>query len=334
MRRDSMTEKKIRKEEFIYLYNKKVRIDKLIESFVVIPAKEIARYLRNKEIYLPSYVHKALIKKNIAPIIANADNDDKFSDEMKHRLKWFDQFTIFQLERLTESYRISINVSEYKRDFWDVLIRNRTELGINNLEFIKLQNLTMKYQRNKQETYEELVEQMVQVFFEPNEYFEGVPIEEAKEVLVNSTTLTDIRELGKKYDIEIPRRINKKQLVEILAIKLNLNEKETDDIMKKSILELERLAKEKKVNVSIELKKIDMIEFILLKKAPPIVPIHEESARIFEGINLEDYLYDAKFEEIAHRFNQQKKKKRNMVRNVVISIIIVVAAAIVVLLNV
>jgi len=329
-----MTEKKIRKEEFIYLYNKKVRIDKLIESFVVIPAKEIARYLRNKEIYLPSYVHKALIKKNIAPIIANADNDDKFSDEMKHRLKWFDQFTIFQLERLTDSYRISINVSEYKRDFWDVLIRNRTELGINNLEFIKLQNLTMKYQRNKQETYEELIEQMVQVFFEPNDYFEGVPIEEAKEVLVNSTTLTDIRELGKKYDIEIPRRINKKQLVEILAIKLNLNEKETEDIMKKSILELERLAKEKKVNVSIELKKIDMIEFILLKKAPPIVPIHEESARIFEGINLEDYLYDAKFEEIAHRFNQKKKKKRNMVRNVVISIIIVVAAAIVVLLNV
>ena len=329
-----MTEKKIRKEEFIYLYNKKVRIDKLIDSFVVIPAKEIVKYLKNKEIYLPSYVHKALIRKNIAPIIANADNDDKFSDEMKHRLKWFDEFTIFQLERLAESYRIDINVSEYKRDFWDVLIRNRTELGINNLEFIKLQNLTMKYQRAQQESYEELNKHMRDVFFEPEGYFEGVDIEEAKDVLVNSMTLTDVRELGKRYDIEIPRRINKKQLIEILAIKLNLNEKETDDLVKMSILELERLAKEKKVNVSIELKKIDMIEFILLKKAPPHVPIHEESARIFEGINLEDYLYEAKFEEIAHRFNQQRKRKQSMLRNVAISLIIVIAAVVFVLLYV
>ena len=33
------------------------------------------------------------------------------------------------------------DITEYKKDFWDIIIRNRNELGINNLEFVKLQNI-------------------------------------------------------------------------------------------------------------------------------------------------------------------------------------------------
>ncbi len=313
-------------EDTIYLYSKKVKISKLIDSFVVIPASEIVKYLKNKELYLPNYIHKALIRKNIAPIIANADNDDKFSDEMKHRLKWFDDYTIFQLERLAESYRIEINVSEYKKDFWDIVIRHRSELGINNLEFVKLQNLTMKYQKSKVESYAQLQKELGQIYFEPKGYFEGCRVEEAKEVLINSTTLTDIRELGKKYDIEIPRRINKKQLIDIIALKLDLSESDQEELGKQSILELERYAKKRQVSISIELKKGDMIEYILLKRQQPRRPAQEESLKIFEGMNIESYLYDQKFEEITHKYNVLKKKRQRTVRNLIILIILVGAA--------
>ena len=323
--------KQAKQEEFIYLYSKKVRIDKLIESFVVIPSSEVVKYLKNKELFLPNYIHKALIRKNIAPVIANADHDEKFSDEMRHRLKWFDEYTIFQLERLAESYRIAIDVSEYKKDFWDIVIRHRRELGINNLEFVKLQNLTMKYQRQSQETYEQMKKNFDQIYFEPKGYFEGCKIDEASDVLVNSTTLTDIRDLGKKYGIDIPRRINKRQLIDIIALKLDLSETEQDELGKQSILELERTAKKRGVNISIELKKIDMIEYILLKRERTDTAAHEESVKIFEGMNIEAYLYDAKFEEITHRYNIKKKKRRALVRNIVIAAIIIAASVIVVL---
>ena len=151
-----MAKKANKKDDFIFLYSKKVKITKLVEDFTVIPSVEIVKYLKNKEIYLPSYLHKSLIRKNIAPAIANADSSNKFSDEMKIRLRFFDQFTIYQLERLASGYQLGINVTEYKKDFWDIIIRNRTELGINNLEFVKLQNLTMKYSKDEQETYDEL----------------------------------------------------------------------------------------------------------------------------------------------------------------------------------
>ncbi len=322
-----------KQEDFIYLYSKKVKISKLIEMFVVIPSSEIVKYMKNKELFLPNYIHKALIRKNIAPVIANADHDDKFSDEMKHRLKFFDNFTIFQLERLADSYRIAINVSEYKKDFWDIVIRHRSDLGINNLEFVKLQNLTMKYQKTKQENYQDMKKELDQIYFEPKGYFEGCRIDDAKEVLLNSTTLSDIRDLGKKYEIDIPRRINKKQLIDIIALKLDLSDADQEALAKQSILELERYAKKHKVNISIELKKIDMIEYILLKRNKPIVPMHQESMKIFEGMNIEEYLYEAKFEEITHKYNLIRKKRKRLIRNIVIGLIIIGAALVITFLQ-
>mgnify|MGYP000542188015 CR=1 FL=1 len=47
-----MASKKQKQEEFIFLYSKKVKITKLVQSFTVIPSDEIVKYLKNKEIYL------------------------------------------------------------------------------------------------------------------------------------------------------------------------------------------------------------------------------------------------------------------------------------------
>lgn len=304
---------KKKSEDFIYLYSKKVKITKLVQDFTVIPSHEIVKYLLNKEIYLPNYLHKALIRKNIAPAIAEGENTNKFSDEMKHRLKWFDKFTIYQLERLASGYQLPINVTEYKKDFWDIIIRNRTELGINNLEFVKLQNLTLKYAREAQEDYDTMVSEFNKVYFEPDGYFDGCVIEEAQEVLYNATTLTEIRDLGKKFNVEIPRRINKKQLIDIVALKLNFDDEKREEISRKSILEIERYAKRRKVNVSIELKKNDMIDYILIKMPDSAAPKYTNSLKVFAGMNIEEYLYNIKFQEIASKVNENRKKRFKLV---------------------
>ncbi|MCF7925845.1 MAG: hypothetical protein K9L26_04860 [Candidatus Izimaplasma sp.] len=300
--------KKKKAEEYIYLYSKKVKISKLVNDFIVIPSFEIVKYLKNKEIYLPNYLHKALIRKNIAPAIADAESSGKFSDEMQYRLRWFDDFTIFQLERLASGYQLKIDVNEYKKDFWDIVIRNRTELGINNFEFVKLQNLTLKYAKQPQETYEEMIANFNEVYFEPDGYFDGTLIEDAQEVLENATTMTEIRDLGKKYGVDIPRRINKKQLVDIVALKLGFDDEKREEISKKSILEIERYAKRRKVNVSIELRKSDMIEYILIKMPKQAEPKYTESLEVFAGMNIEEYLYNIKFQEIAGKVKEQRKK--------------------------
>ncbi len=308
-----MPKKAKKAEEFIFLYNKKVKIPTLVESFTSIPAEEIVKYLLNKEIYLPYYVHKALIRKNIAPVISKAESTEKFSDEMKFRLKWFDKFTVFQLEQLAFGYQLKIDVTEYKKDFWDIIVRNRTELGINNLEFVKLQNLTMKYAKEAQEDYETMKNHFKVIYFEPVGYFDGTKVEDAVEVLTNSTTLNEVRELGQLYNVDIPRRINKKQLIDIVALKLNFEQEKIDEISKKSILEIERYAKRRKVNVSIELKKTDMIEYILIKMPKEDAPKYTNSLKIFAGMNVEEYLYGLKYDEIAGKLIEDRKKLMNKI---------------------
>lgn len=316
------------KDDFIFLYSKKVKISKLVESFTVIPSDEIVKYLKNKEIYLPSYLHKSLVRKNIAPAIANAESSNKFSDEMKVRLRYFDKFTIFQLERLASGYQLKIDVTEYKKDFWDIIIRNRTELGINNLEFVKLQNLTLKYAKADQESFDDLISNFKEVFFEPKGYFDGTLIEEAKEVLNQATTLTEIRDLGKQFGVEIPRRINKKQLIDIVTIRLNLTDEQKQDISKKSILEIERYAKRRKLNVSIELKKSDMIEYILIKMPVQEAPMYTNSLEVFAGMNIEEYLYNLKFEEIAEKIAEQKRaRNKKLLVYLVITVVALGAVA-------
>jgi hypothetical protein len=320
-------------EDFIYLYSKKVKITKLVQDFTVIPTHEIVKYLLNKEIYLPNYLHKALIRKNIAPAIAEGENSGKFSDEMQHRLKWFDKFTIFQLEKLASGYQLPINVTEYKKDFWDIIIRNRTELGINNLEFVKLQNLTLKYAREAQESFAEMSEEFQKVYFEPDGYFDGTLIEEAQEVLGSATTLTEIRDLGKKFGVDIPRRINKKQLIDIVALKLNFDDEKREEISKKSILEIERYAKRRKVNVSIELKKNDMIEYILIKMPSSTAPKYTNSLKVFAGMNIEEYLYKLKFQEIASKVSDNKSKRFKTALLIIVAIAVLGAVGYLVYTN-
>ncbi|MCF7926104.1 MAG: hypothetical protein K9L74_00815 [Candidatus Izimaplasma sp.] len=228
---------------------------------------------------------------------------------MKYRLKWFDEFTIFQLERLAFGYQLEIDIDEYKKDFWDLIVRNRSELGINNLEFMKLQNLTLKYSDHKQETYQEMMEHFNEIYFEAEGYFDGSKTDKAKEVLNNATTLSEIRSLGKKYGVEIPRRITKKQLVDIVSIKLELPQEKEEEISKKSILDIERYAKRHDVNVSIELKKADMIEYILIKKPNKTEKKYANSMKVFKGMDVEEYLYTIKFEEIANRVKEHKSAR-------------------------
>jgi hypothetical protein len=118
----------------------------------------------------------------------------------------------------------------------------------------------------------------------------------------------------------VTRRINKKQLIDIVAIKLNFDQEKIDEISKKSILEIERYAKRRKVNVSIELKKSDMIEYILIKMPQEEVPKYTNSLKIFDGMNIEEYLYNLKFEEIAGKVSEARRKKFNKLLLIVAAI--------------
>ena len=54
-----------------------------------------------------------------------------------------------------------------------------------------------------------------------------------------------------------------------------------------------------------------MIEYILIKMPQEEIPKYTNSLKIFAGMNIEEYLYNLKFEEIAGKVNEAKRKRLN-----------------------
>ena len=102
----------------------------------------------------------------------------------------------------------------------------------------------------------------------------------------------------------------------------DFDEEKRLEISKKSILEIERYAKRRKVNVSIELKKNDMIDYIMIKMPKEAAPKYTNSLKVFAGMNIEEYLYNIKFQEITTKVSEKRKK------NARVAILVVAAIAV------
>ena len=72
-----------------------------------------------------------------------------------------------------------------------------------------------------------------------------------------------------------------------------------------------------------------MIEYILIKMPEKEEPMYTNSLKVFAGMNIEEYLYNLKFEEISEKMAEAKKKRmKNLLIITAIVVIIGGVAAI------
>ena len=233
------------------------------KRLVVIPTEDIKKLLLKHKINLPLYVHTFLLKETIRQNVFEPRLYETYSDELKFRLRGYDQYSVFPLEKLIEKYNLDFEVSRYKELLFDFIFVNRDNLRfknsfINDLEQLQ-HNYTVDLEVMKYSDFYTLLEE---VFYTAEGYLDGVILEDWTEDFLASYTLGDLKALGKKYDVTVPRRINKSKLIAILSAKFKLTEDESLLLTKKSVLDLEIYAKEKGFQISIDLKKKDMIEYM------------------------------------------------------------------------
>ncbi len=66
-----------------------------------------------------------------------------------------------------------------------------------------------------------------------------------------------------------------------------------------------------------------MIEYIIIKMPQGDVPKYSNSVKIFAGMNIEEYLYNLKFEEIAGKVSEVKRQKFNKLLLMLTAIVVV-----------
>lgn len=233
------------------------------KRLVVIPTEEIRDLMVKYKTKLPCSVHRFLLKETIRDKVFEEKLYDTYTDEQKFRLRGYDKYSNFLLEKLIKSYNLDFELARYKELLFDFLFLNQTKLSLRNNFIKELEQLQHNYTVDLEVMkYEDFLVLFSEVLTQENGILDGLRIGEYNEDVLSSYTLGDLKGLGKKYNITVPRRINKSKLIEILTAKFKLTEDEGQLLAKKSVLDLELYAKEKGFKISIDLKKRDMIEFI------------------------------------------------------------------------
>jgi len=234
------------------------------KTLAVIPTEDLLELLMAHKVRIPTYIHRFLLRETIYPKVFQTKLYESYTDELRYRLRGFNDYSIFLLEKLITDYNLDFDAAKYKQLLFDILFINRNLYGLKNAFFDDLEKLKYKYAVDLEKiNYRDFISMFEKAIYEPSGYLDGVSLKILKDVLVHSCTLGDLRGLGTKYGVKVPRRINKSSLIDILAARFRLTEEEAKLLDDKSVLELEIYAKEKGFQISIDLKKSDMVEYII-----------------------------------------------------------------------
>lgn len=234
------------------------------KTLTAIPTEDLTALLVNHKIRIPYYIHRFVLKETIYSKVFQNKLYSTYTDELKYRLRGYHEYSLFLLEKLITDFNLDFDAAKYKEILFNLLFLNRDIYGIKDNFINDLEKLKYKYAVDFEKiSYQDAKKFFTGIFYEPSGYLDGVALNILKDVMIHSSTLGDLRGLGEKYSVKIPRRINKTQLVEILKARFRLTEEEIVLLNTKSVLELEIYAKEKGFNISIDLKKSDMIEYLV-----------------------------------------------------------------------
>ncbi len=233
-------------------------LDKLINK----GASEIASVLEKNNIFIPRVLNVSALRDILNLRIPKAKVLD-LSDEMLYRLREYEHFSEFQLQNLfLEICNNKDDLCKYLLAFYDKIINNAGLLGMSDDVLIQLLILD-----DKENDFAEFEKELFRVSRDFRGFFDGVQIDELREALPNSATTQELRELGSKYGIEIPKRLRRNEIEAYVSNELKkqgkLDAELKERLAKMPIMTLQRLAKNNGIRISADLKKEDVINYLL-----------------------------------------------------------------------
>ena len=260
---------KLQRESKIVINGKEHSVKDVVERLAFLPSEEFSSFLKGIGLTIPKKLKIAVLKEVLhTPVSKTIAERANLADELGYRLSWFLRYSEYQLENLLKYYNsVSLN-KHYLEELWLELLTYMMDKKVADTDFSKLVEVSEKYNQMSQECILEYNLALKDSFYdEPNE-IDGLSQNDFRPVLYKSSTLVELRELGKKYDVDVPRRLKKDQLADIIVGELQgreegLSEEEEARIRKMSIVLMQRFAKDNNVKASIELKKEEIIEYIL-----------------------------------------------------------------------
>lgn len=262
---------KLENDDKIIVNDQTFVVSDLLDQFVVIDGETTANFFKSINLTVPRIVRistlKDILRGPVAQIKAERAN---LADELGYRLLWFERYTDTQLVNLLEFYnnKKSDITSAYLYEFWRNILGYLVDRGISEDDIKQLISLAEIAKRTKKKVNSaEFNERINPIFHDDLGKIDGLTPEEFRPVTYRASTLPELRSIGKKYGVNVPKRLRKQQLLDIMFKELEDREELTEELkatlLTKNIIILERYCKDNNIKASTELKKEEIIEYIL-----------------------------------------------------------------------
>ena len=255
-------------ESNIVINNTRYSIRDLVSKLANLPSSEFSNFLKSIGLTVPKKLKIDVLKQVLeGPVKKTMVERANLADELGYRLTWFSRYSEFQLENLLKFYNSTSLNRHYLETLWVELLNYMMEKKVSDRDLHQLILLSKEHKFLAEEDILEYNLALKDSFYdEPNE-IDGLTPDDLRPVLYKSSTLVEIRALGQKYGVNVPKRLRKEQLADIIIAELKEHEEVTEEretqIRKMSIVVMQRFAKDNDIKASIELKKEEVIEFIL-----------------------------------------------------------------------
>lgn len=258
-----------RDENLIQFGEKTEQLDEVVNHLAIKDSGTSARYLAENTT-LPRKLRTEALRLVLNDYVKIA-KDLVLSDEVMYRLNWYPKFSETQLvlfwRQLASNNRDRFNekkeIMRFKRTFYTLLLMNAEAVGFSDEE---LQHMFM-FHEDPSETIDEFMDESDKAFYDFDYNLDGVAFEDVHTVLKKGSTVSDIRKLAKKYDIDVPKRLKKEEFVNLVCDGLRRQGKyspETEEELRKmNAISLTRYAKVNNIKASTEMKKDDVIDYLM-----------------------------------------------------------------------
>lgn len=253
----------------IVLKNKEYPVSELTQSLAKLEPKKILEFFFSQNITGIARVRRIrLLKDVLFPyVVKTRQKLQSLASELNYRLSWFRIYSEYELENLLIYFNSKALNRQYLDELWCLFLNVMKENNVPDSDILKLVKQAEKSTYEPVKAIHEFNKGIWPLFKDPENVLDGLTPEEFRPVLFNSSTVKEIRELGKKYDVNVPFRLRKKQFIENIVEELKKrNEFDLDvekEIEAKNVIQLERFCIDRKIPISSELKKEEIIEYIL-----------------------------------------------------------------------
>ncbi|MFU8792487.1 MAG: hypothetical protein ACNA7K_00525 [Acholeplasmataceae bacterium] len=262
---------RINRESQISIGKKDIKVSEFLKTLIYLPGESVRDFFIDLGLTIPREIRMFALRETLrVRVIETKKTRLTLADELNYRLSWFSEFCETQLEHLLVFFDDRDLDKDFLEEFWVEVLNYMLTKGVIAETFHHLYEMSVLHVKQNglvlpvMKTYNKTIKD---IFFDNMGRIDGLTLKKIRPVLYKSSTLGEIRDLGEKYGVDVPRRLKKDQLADIIVKELKernqYSESVEKDIRKMSVILLQRYAIDHDIKASTELKKEEIIEYIL-----------------------------------------------------------------------